>query len=243
MIRKLDKYVDSIAYVIWSLTIWMLTYYQLSDNIRNFEEIRYDYGMSIWLWIVSAIILYGNSAQELAHEILKSSLILVDSSILDLIYNQNGTIELMIKKFVCLLIYQCLGFIIITFLSSSQKQHGRFSKKLAFSYLGIFGMLYLVLKCNLIVALIVPSIIHLLLGWKCHKYFRSELKQKQIEYENKAKEEKHKENEILGMKRKYKFLEQENAELMKKNKQFQKKITMVETKNQRKTKRLNKKTK
>lgn len=238
--RNVSKFIDSIAYVVWSLAIWMLTYYQLLDDINSFDKIRYGYGMSIWLWLIAAIILYGNSAHELRHEILKSSLILVGSSILDLVYNHNGTIDLMIKKFVCLLMYQCIGFILIYFFSSSQKLHGRFAKVLAFWYMGIFGTLYLILKINLFIALIVSSIIGLLLGWRYHKYFRTELKQKQIEQERKQNKETKKENEIIEMKRKLEFLEQENIALKEENKQLQKNITMLNTKNKRKMKRVSK---
>lgn len=234
----MSKFIDSIAYVIWSLAIWMLTYYQLLDDINSFDKYRYGYGMSIWLWIIAAIILYGNSAHELRHEILKSSLILVGSSILDLVYNHNGTIELMFNKFVCLLIYQGIGFILIYFISSSQKLHGRFAKVLALMYMGIFGMLYLILKINLYFALIVSSIIELLLGWNFHKYFRAELKQKQIEQECKQNEETKKENEIIEMKRKLEFLEQENITLKEKNRQLQNNITILNTKNERKMRRI-----
>ena len=162
----LEKTVNSIAYVIWALSLWMLSYFQALEY--NFEIFKEEYLKAIWCLIFAGIFLYGNSKQELRHEMFKSIVILMGSTLLDIMYNQNNDIRKIVIQLVVLIVYQCLAYIIILMLESSKKLHGKKAKKLAIIFMLVIGGLHFIFGCNYLVSVICAGIIDLIVGARYH---------------------------------------------------------------------------
>ena len=162
-IVKINKIINSIAYIVWSLSLWILSNYQLQKY--DFEEIREGYLKAIWFLIVAALILFDNSKTELAHEIFKSCSILIGTSIFDIIYNQNGNIQGMVEHVIAFAIYQFLAYMVIIMLGKSKKLHGKYAKRLGMIFMFTIGGLYFVLRCDYLFALVFSCVVDLLVGF------------------------------------------------------------------------------
>ena len=229
--EKHNKLIDSVAYIIWSLSLWMLSYYQLLRC--EFQGIKEGYVKALYFWVVSAVILYGNSKSELTHEIFKSCFILVGSSIFDALYNSKGTFDTFIKHLIVFLVYQALGYMVIAFLSYSKKLHGRYAKRIALLHLSILGITYLLFKWNLYISLILAVIINLIIGYRYYLFNGEEqkLEEKKIEQERKKVEEDRK--NVEDLKKAYKKCQEKILDLESKNKKLQDKVRIYENKKRR----------
>lgn len=232
---KHNKLIDSIAYIIWSLSLWMLSYYQLLEC--EFQVIKEGYGKALWFWAVSAVILYGSSKNELKHEIFKSCFILVGSSVLDMLYNSEGTLHNLIEHLIAFFVYQILGYIVIAFLSYSKKLHGRYAKRLALLYLSIFGITYLEFQWNLYISLILASIINLIIGYIYYLFNRVEQKQEEKKIEQERKKEEEDRKNVEDLKKAYKKCQEKILDLESKNKKLQDKVRIYENKKKRNKRR------
>lgn len=227
----IKRWINSSAYVIWIISLWMIKYYQLLE--LEFDIIRFGYLLSMWFLIIAAIILYSDSIAELNHEILKSSVILIITSILDMIYYGNGTIENLVKYFIILLLYQLWGYVVYAFIKYSKKQLGKYAQKLALLSMAGMGIVYFVFKWHIAFAFIVYVVINLNLGYRYFVKYNKELKQAQLDEEKLLEEEMEKEKEEKEIRRLIDHQKQEIEELKIKNKRLQEKNCLYETKRKR----------
>lgn len=172
-----NKIVDAFAYIAWSLSLWMLSYYQQLKLLKyKFVEIREGYLMAFWFLIIAAIILFDNSKTELAYEIFKSCCILIGTSIFDMVYNQRGSVREMVPHVMSFAFYQAFAYIVIIMLAKSKKLHGRYAKRLGIIFMITIGILYFVIHCDFLGALVFSCIVDILVGYGYYQRNLSEAK-------------------------------------------------------------------
>ena len=171
------------------------------------------------------------------HELFKSCSILVGSSVLEMVYNSEGTISNLIEHLTAFFFYQILGFIVIAFFSYSKKSHGRYTKRLGLLYMSVLGITYFGFRWNILISLISASIISLIIGYRYDLINRIEQKQEEklIEEERKKEEEERKNAEDL--RKSYKKCQEKILDLESKNKKLQDKVSLYENKKKRKRRR------
>lgn len=164
ILRDIERMINSLAYIAWSLSLWLLSYYQVQEC--NFVDIRDDYLKAFWLFAVAAIIYMGSSWQELMHEIIKSVTILVGSSLMNMSLRQIGDIEELVEQAAILFCYQVFAFVIVIFMGRSEKLHGKYAKKLELLFLAVLGVLYFVFGWNICISFLCACIIDVFVGYK-----------------------------------------------------------------------------
>lgn len=238
MVRELNKAVDSIAYVVWALALWMLSYYQLLDV--DFEVIQNGYVITIFLWIIVAVRLYGSSLSELNNEVFKSLLILIGSYVFGMVYSHTGTLQDLVSRVVIMLLYQLLIYVVYFMIRRSKNFHGKYAKRLAYIYLFSLGFLYFILNWNIYLSLMISSLIGLGIGWKY--YLRNSIEMKEMKDEEERLEilEVQKKQRILELENDTKFLKEENLCQKETIKSLKKEIRRYEKKAKRKNRRIRK---
>lgn len=220
---------EVVAYVIWSLSIWVLSYYQLSRN-----GIDRGYQVAIWLFGIAAVLLFGTNKKELTKEIFKSVFILIGTCILGRIYSNVGTLDGSLRMIFTLLIYEFLGYFFVWVMSKSKKLHAKYATSLEVGYLILIGILYFIFNWNLYVSLIIPCIPMLLIGYRLHIRARCD---ERIMAEKEKKEIEVKQREVERIKQieiendKLKIV---NEKLKKENTKFINKERIRQTKSKRK---------
>lgn len=169
---NLEKTINSVAYVIWSLSLWMLSYFQGLDC--SFISFREDYLKTVWCLIFAGICLYGNSKQELRHEMFKSFAILVGSAVLDNIYNQNNEMKKIILQVVVLFVYQSLAYMVLLMIGQSSRLHGKKAKKLAIIFMLVIGALHFVMGLNYFISFMGASTVALFVGVRYYLQYMKE---------------------------------------------------------------------
>lgn len=236
--EKIRKFVDSIAYIVWSLSIWMLSYYQLLEI--DFTVIQEGYRKAIWLWAVAAVILYGDSRAELGHEIFKSCTILIGSSVFNFIYNSEGTIYSVVKQLIPFLFYQVLGYLITIWIGSWKKLNEKHTKKIILLFLFVIGICYFGLRWTIFTSFIMAAIVDLLIGLLVYLHNQTEQEKEKNMLEKEKELEEQQRLEMLELKEKYQESQEQILDLKIENSKMRDKVRLYENKARRKNKRLKK---
>lgn len=225
MKEKYSDLIDVISYIGWSISVWLLVYFQL-----NAKSVDGNYRFTIWIFVLFGCLLYKDSYKEITKEIMKSEIILIGTNILEL-YLVGDIASIKIFKLVLAqVLYQILAYVFVFFIRKSKELHGKYTGRLVVLYLLFLGLLLFIIKIEVVYALICTSIISLIIGYFYYKkYCLEKLKQKEMD-DYLERERKQKENEIREMKKK-----SENYDkLVEKNKKLEAKIRIRENKNRRK---------
>lgn len=225
MKEKYNDIIDVISYIGWSISVWLLVYFQL-----NTKSIDGTYRFTIWMFVLFGCLFYKDSYKEITKEIIKSGVILIGTNILEL-YLVGDIIAIKIFNMVIAqVLYQILAYVFVFFIRKSKELHGKYTNRLVFLYLLVLGILLFIIKFEVIYSLICTSIISLIIGYFYYKkYCIEKLEQKEME-DCLERERKRKENEIREMKKKI----EDYDKLVEKNKKLEAKIRIREKKNRRK---------
>lgn len=222
---KYSDLIDVISYIGWSISVWLLVYFQL-----NAKAIDGTYRFTIWTFVLSGCLLYKDSYKEITKEIIKSGVILISTNILELYLVGDITGIKIFKLVLAQVLYQILAYVFAFFIRKSKELHGKYTDRLVVLYLLFLGLLLFIIKIEVVYALICTSIISLIIGYFYYKkYCLEKLKQKETD-DCLERERKQKENEIREMKKKI----EDYDKLVEKNKKLEAKIRIRENKNRRK---------
>ena len=207
---KYSDLIDVISYIGWSISVWLLVYFQL-----NAKAIDGTYRFTIWTFVLSGCLLYKDSYKEITKEIIKSGVILISTNILELYLVGDITGIKVFKLVLAQVLYQILAYVFAFFIRKSKELHGKYTDRLVVLYLLFLGLLLFIIKIEVVYALICTSIISFIIGYFYYKkYCLEKLKQK--------------ENEIREMKQKI----EDYDKLVEKNKKLEAKIRIRENKKQ-----------
>jgi len=225
MKEKYNDIIDVISYIGWSISVWLLVYFQLS-----MKAIDGAYRFTIWMFVLFGCLFYKDSYKEITKEIIKSGVILIGTNILELYLVGDITAIKIFKLVIAQVLYQILAYVFVFFIRKSKELHGKYTNRLAVLYLLVLGILLFIIKFEVIYSLICTSIISLIIGYFYHKkYCIEKFKQKEME-DCLERERKRKENEKREMKKKI----EDYDKLVEKNKKLEAKIRIREKKNRRK---------
>ncbi|WP_147403019.1 hypothetical protein [Roseburia sp. AM23-20] len=225
MKEKYNDLIDIISYIGWSISVWLLVYFQL-----NMNTIDDTYRLVVWMFVFFGCLFYKDSYKEVTKEIIKSGVILIGTNILELYLVGDISGIKIFKLVLAQVLYQILAYLFVFFIRKSKEFHGRYTDRLVVLYLLVLGFLLFVIKLEIICALICTSIISLIRGYFYYKRCCLEKRrQKELE-DHLEREHKEKENEMIKMRKKI----EDYDELVKKNKKLEAKIRIRENKKRRK---------
>lgn len=112
---KYSDLIDVISYIGWSISVWLLVYFQL-----NAKAIDGTYRFTIWTFVLSGCLLYKDSYKEITKEIIKSGVILISTNILELYLVGDITGIKVFKLVLAQVLYQILAYV-FAFLLENQK--------------------------------------------------------------------------------------------------------------------------
>ena len=225
MKEKYNDIIDVISYIGWSISVWLLVYFQL-----NTQSIDGTYRFTIWLFVLFGCLFYKDSYKEITKEIIKSGVILIGTNILELYLVGDITAKKIVDFVIAQVCYQILAYFFVFIIRKSKELHGKYSNRLVVLHLLVLGILLFIIKFEVINSLICTSIISLIIGYFYHKkYCIEKFKQKELE-DCLERERKKEENKIREMKKKV----EDYDKLVEKNKKLEAKIRIRENKNRRK---------
>lgn len=179
-----EKFLNAIAYIVWTLSLYVLSYYAIhKDGIDIYYQI------AGWFMIISCISLYKKDYSELTIELFKIICLAIGNLYLtiklgDATVDIYGVVQLTISTVFSALI--CYG--IIWYTKHTYDLHGLKGYKLEYISLIIFAILAFVIKANTVVCFVVSGVFNFQYGFRI--WFKNEYQKRQerIMAESKLKE-------------------------------------------------------
>ncbi|WMJ81443.1 hypothetical protein RBU49_04090 [Clostridium sp. MB40-C1] len=213
---------EVISYIMWSISIWYLGYFQCSGA----ENINEGYRVAIWFYMLSAFLFYKDSYREVTKEIIKSAIILTATNIMQFSLAANGNVNNLVKLIVAQVLYQLLAYGFVWFIKKSKEVHGRYTLWLQTIFMFVLGILLFIFNVDIAVSLVCTVCLNLLIGW--HFFIKWNIEKANMDKEKKQieKEEKKEHDEIKRLKeieKKYNSLIEEQKKQERKDKLLQNK--------------------
>lgn len=193
-----EKFLNAIAYIVWTLSLYVLSYYSVHK-----DAIDIYYQIAAWFMIVSCISLYKKDYSELTIELIKIICLAIGNLFLtiklgDTAVDIYGVIYLAISTVCNALI--CYFFIWYT--KHTYNLHGEKGYKLEYLSWIIFAMFAFVLKYNIVICFIIFCVFNFSYGYKI--WLKKELQEKQekMQAENELKEKRKMQKERRKKRRK-----------------------------------------
>ena len=167
-----EDLIEIVSYICWTVSVYIMTYYSLN----KIAPVDTFYRIAVMLLWISTMWLYKLRMKELTKEIIKSTCILIVTSIIPLFLNAEyintyNVLKTMINTIIPNLINAglCYGFIII--LKMSNQYHGPASIKLETLTLIIVALGMFFFKLPIIISLLLGVVFNNIRGY--HLFIKS----------------------------------------------------------------------
>lgn len=220
---------EVISYIMWSISIWYLGYFQCSGA----ENINASYRVAVWFYMLSAFLFYKDSYREVTKEIIKSAIILTATNIMQFSLVGNGDVNNLVKLIVAQVLYQILAYVFVYIIKKSKELHGRYTLFLQTIFMFVLGILLFIFNLSIMASLVCAASVDLLIGYSFFKKLSIEKANKEEEKKQIEKKEKRDLYEVKRLKEienKYNIIKEDQKKKEIKDKLLQNKKRRKRTK-------------
>lgn len=156
------------SYISWTVSVYIMTYYTLKK-----PEVDTTYRVCAMLLWISSIWLYKIEKRELTKEIIKSTFILIATTLVPFFIDAEIIdIHQMVTLTICNIINATVCYAFIWIMKKSYQLHGEKSYKLETTTLIVVSFSMFILKLEIIISLLIGLSINLIWGYQLFKKSR-----------------------------------------------------------------------